>query len=279
MKMVKRYLIILYILFFSIINANPLQHGKYYQKDMNIKIQDYYVSEKLDGYRGYWDGKVLRSKTGYRYHPPLWFIKGLGEKALDGELWIDHGVFDELGGILNSIDRQDDWHKINYMIFDMPAEDAVFSERVQYMENYVADLKLPHVKIIPQVQVKNKEELQSLLDDVIKDGGEGLMLHHKDARYGRGRVNHLLKVKSYDEEKGIVIGYNEGKGKYQGKVGSLVIKVDETLIINVGSGLTDQLRNNPPAIGSTIAFIYNGLTKHGRPRFARFKRIRNSEIE
>lgn len=277
--MVSRNLISLCILFFSLISADPLQHGKYYRDTMNINLGNYYVSEKLDGYRGYWNGKILKSKTGYRYHPPTWFTEKLGNEPLDGELWIAREAFDDLGAILNSTDQAEGWRKINYMIFDMPAVNQPFKERVEYMEDYIADLNLPYVKVIPQLKINSKEELHNLLDDVVKKGGEGLMLHHQNARYGSGRVNHLLKVKPYDEGTGIVVGYKPGKGKYQGKVGSLIVKVDDALIINVGAGLTDELRNHPPELGATIAFFYNGLTKYGKPRFARFKRVRNTAIE
>ena len=42
--------------------SQKLQHGKTYRAGINIG--DYYISEKLDGVRGYWDGRQLLSRTG-----------------------------------------------------------------------------------------------------------------------------------------------------------------------------------------------------------------------
>jgi DNA ligase-1 len=42
----------------------------------------------------------------------------------------------------------------------------------------------------------------------------------------------------------------------------------------IGSGFSDVERQNPPAIGSEITFQYSGLTSKGKPRFARYLRVR-----
>lgn len=270
---------LLCLIFLYPVLADPLQHGKYFHEDMDIDLTKYYVSEKLDGFRGYWNGKELRSKTGYAYNPPKWFTEKLGNKPLDGELWIGRDKFEEIIPILNGTNNVEDWHKVNYMIFDMPAEDMTFKERVKYMEEYIPSLKLPYVQMIPQKRLDNINELKKVLNNVVVQKGEGLMLHHEDAFYGSGRVNHLLKVKKYDESKGQVIAYKPGKGKYKGMVGALVLKLEDGMIVNIGSGLSDEMRKNPPQKGEMVAFIYNGLTKHGKPRFARYKRMRLPAME
>lgn len=270
---------LLCLIFLYPVFADPLQHGKYFHEDMDIDLTKYYVSEKLDGFRGYWNGKELRSKTGYAYNPPKWFTEKLGDKPLDGELWIGRDKFEDIIPILNGTNNVEDWHKVNYMIFDMPAEDMTFKERVKYMEEYIPLLKLSYVQMIPQKRVNNISELNKVLDNVVAQKGEGLMLHHEDAFYGSGRVNHLLKVKKYDESKGQVIAYKPGKGKYKGMVGALVLKLEDGMIVNIGSGLSDEMRKNPPKKGEMVAFIYNGLTKHGKPRFARYKRMRLPAME
>lgn len=259
--------------------SDPLQHGKYFHEDMNIDITKYYVSEKLDGFRGYWNGQELRSKTGYPYNPPKWFIEKLGDKPLDGELWLGRDQFEVIIPILNGTNNIEDWHKVKYMIFDMPAENMPFKDRVKYMETYIPGLGLSFVQMIPQNRVADLSELKRKLDDVVALKGEGLMLHHEDALYGTGRVNHLLKVKQYDEDKGKVIGYKPGKGKYKGMVGALILELKDGMIVNVGSGLSDEMRRNPPEKGAMVAFIYNGLTKYGKPRFPRYKRMRLPEME
>lgn len=279
MRKIQIYQLCLTILFCIFSTASALQHGKYYDDKANIDITKYFVSEKLDGFRGYWDGNKLRSKNGYAYNPPKWFIENLGDKPLDGELWIARDSFEKTSSILSEIGNDEGWKSINYMIFDMPKEQGTFKKRVEYMQVYIPSLQLQHVKMIPQKRVQDEAELNDLLKSIVQFKGEGLMLHHEDAHYGVGRVNHLLKVKVYDEGTGKIIGYNPGKGKYTNKVGSLKVQLDDGMIINIGSGLSDALRAEPPKIGEFIVFIHNGLTNKGKPRFARFKRVKNLVIE
>ena len=54
------------------------------QSDVSLFL----VSEKLDGVRAYWDGKVLRTRNGNTINAPGWFTDGFPDRALDGELWI-----------------------------------------------------------------------------------------------------------------------------------------------------------------------------------------------
>lgn len=44
------------------------------------------MSEKLDGVRAYWDGKQFLSRQGNLYLAPEWFVAGLPDVPLDGEL-------------------------------------------------------------------------------------------------------------------------------------------------------------------------------------------------
>src|SRR5438045_3542568 len=56
-------------------------------------LADWWLSEKLDGVRAYWDGRALISRLGNRFHAPDWFLEGLPETPLDGELWIGRKAF------------------------------------------------------------------------------------------------------------------------------------------------------------------------------------------
>ena len=56
-----------------------------------IDVPDYWISEKLDGVRAVWDGRVLRFRSGNPVSAPQWFLDGLPAAALDGELWLARG--------------------------------------------------------------------------------------------------------------------------------------------------------------------------------------------
>ncbi|MFM2478865.1 DNA ligase [Celerinatantimonas sp. MCCC 1A17872] len=247
------------------------------QLAMNYQNQDvshYLISEKYDGIRAYWDGKQLWTRHGNPINAPKSFIQNFPDQPLDGELWIDFGHFSDMEGLVQqqtSTDKQ--WQNVHYMVFDLPSDKSPFAIRYQHLQNLLAQSTQAQLQLVKQFSVKNEQLLLSQLDKVVAHQGEGLVLHRKDALYIGGRSGHLLKVKPYQDDEAVVIGYRDGHGKYKGLVGALKVKMADGTTFAIGSGLTDELRVNPPEVGSMITFRYNGLTNHDIPRFARFVRM------
>lgn len=120
------------------------------------------------------------------------------------------------------------------------------------------------------------EHLLEELAFIEAQGGEGLMLRSASAAHRGGRSSDLLKVKSFHDDEALVTAHEEGKGKYQGQVGSLVCITKTGARFKCGSGLTDAMRTKrgAPAPGTVITFKYFELTKDGIPRFPTFLRVR-----
>ena len=112
------------------------------------EIQEYWVSEKLDGVRGHWDGKGLWSRGGHRISTPDWFTEGWPTTAMDGELWIARGRFDAVSGIARSTRADDkEWQRVKFMVFDLPGHGGVFSRRVEEMAE-IKDYGIPWLQPI-----------------------------------------------------------------------------------------------------------------------------------
>ncbi|GGW56009.1 DNA ligase [Alishewanella tabrizica] len=243
----------------------------------DIDEQQYWISEKLDGVRAYWDGKQLISRGGNIIAAPAWFTANFPTQPLDGELWFARQQFEH---ILSIVSKQQpvtsEWQQLGYYIFELPDAPGTFTERISAMHALVQQQNSPYLHVVQQFRVADKAALMAMLQQLEQDGAEGLMLHHQDALYKTGRSHDLLKLKSYQDTEAIVIGYRPGKGKYQGMVGALVVRTPEGKEFAIGSGLSDALRANPPEIGSAITYRYNGYTNNGIPRFARFLHVRPS---
>jgi DNA ligase-1 len=117
--------------------------------------------------------------------------------------------------------------------------------------------------------------LQKRLDEVVRAGGEGLMLHLADAPYETGRSDVLLKVKTWQDAEAVVIGHQPGKGRFAGLLGALKVRTPEGKEFLLGTGFSEAQRRNPPALGATVTYRYCDLTGRGLPRIASFLRIRN----
>ncbi len=240
-----------------------------------VDLTHYLVSEKLDGVRAYWNGKQLISRQGNPYPAPAWFTKNFPAQALDGELWLDRQKFQALISIVkkrHAIDKE--WQKLRYFVYDQPSLNKPFSQRLQSFQLLILLANSPYLKALKQYQVANKNALLKELDRVTALGAEGLMLHRADALYHAGRNGDLLKVKPYYDAEATVISYIPGKGKYTGKLGSLLVETTDGLRFRIGSGFTDLQRSNPPSIGQVITYIYHGKTLKGIPKFASFLRVR-----
>lgn len=252
----------------SLLLANVYKSG--------IQLTDYWISEKLDGVRAYWNGKYLLSRQGKIYHAPRFFTVALPDTELDGELWIGRGKFDELSGIVR---RQTvlpaAWSNVKYMVFDLPASNDSFNQRLLQLEKIIGEINQPHVQLLRQIRVPSQDALMQRLDQITSSGGEGLMLHRGASLYHGKRSDDLLKLKKHLDAEATVIAHIPGKGKYSGMLGSLEVETDEHIRFKIGSGFSDTDRMNPPPVGSVITFKYYGLRSTGIPRFASFIRIKN----
>jgi len=244
----------------------------------SLDISKYLVSEKYDGARAWWNGKHLISRGGNIYHAPAWFTDPLPDHPLDGELWLGRGQFQELMQIIrDTTPNETAWKSVRYIVFDVPTHQDTFKVRQEKLKQVVQNTNSPWISQASQLEIKNNQDLQTLLESTIAKGGEGLILQRSDLHYIAGRHSGMLKLKPHQDAEATVVGYEAGKGKYQGQTGSLIVVNSAGKRFKLGSGLSDAQRRNPPAIGSQVTYRYQGYTNSGKPRFAVFLRERQAE--
>jgi DNA ligase-1 len=133
--------------------------AKKYQPARNT-VGGWYISEKLDGTRVFWDGGISRGvptvevpyanvidpKTGKlkkkikptatglwsRYGNPIiapdWFLNLLPSMMLDGEIWAGRGNFQLCRSICGGDSPGPDWDKAEFAVFGCPPVDLIFSD-------------------------------------------------------------------------------------------------------------------------------------------------------
>jgi len=134
------------------INREFLQLAHTLKPDKH-SINGWYVSEKLDGMRAYWDGgwtkgmlttevPFANSSKDYRrvtpavstglwsrYAKPIaapeWWTEGLPDFPLDGELYMGPGRFQDVISTVKRFQADDDkWSEVDYCVFDLPSDYA-----------------------------------------------------------------------------------------------------------------------------------------------------------
>ncbi|MBR9874345.1 MAG: DNA ligase [Vibrionaceae bacterium] len=243
-----------------------------------IDVSEYWYSEKLDGIRAYWTGQHLVTRNGNRIHAPKWFTEPLPDYPLDGELWAGRGNFHLVQQtVLDKTSVDSAWKNVDFMLFDMPYSAGDYRKRYYNIQNLVFELDEPHIKYVEHMAIQDEGHLFSQLDKIALADGEGVMLRKVSSLYQAGRGSDLLKLKHFADTEAQVIGHKPGTGRLFGMMGSILVRMPDGTEFYIGSGFTDELRRNPPQLGSTITFRYNGVTQNGKPKFARFLRERSKE--
>lgn len=255
------------------------------EKYVSQNPEGYWMSEKFDGVRAYFDGEKFISRQGNVFNVPQYFKQGLpsvGVMTLDGEFWMGRGEF------LNTVsvamtNTFDLWKDMRFMVFDVPSHaDLPFEKRQDMLIKYFSENKCKFAEVVNQIQCKSKKHVDKFLKKVEDNGGEGVVLIKNSSKYYGKRTFDFLKVKSFHDAEAVVIGYVDGKkgGWTEGLCGSLRVRLcgEDNVEFCVGSGLNSKYRVNPPKIGKIITFRYQELSKYGVPRFPVFMRVRNDRI-
>lgn len=243
----------------------------------NQNLQGWVMSEKLDGVRGFWNGKKLLTRGNRTLTPPHYFLQNFPTFAIDGELFTKRNDFQRISSIVRS-QKDKGWSDVKLYVFDVPNAKGNLMQRLAKLKNYLAEHPAPHIVVLEQIPIQSRQQVQDFLNHVIAQKGEGIVVRNPNAPYEHQRSSQILKIKPQQDEECTVTAYYPGKGKYAQWLGAIGCK-NQRGTFKIGSGFTDEERKNPPAIGQVITYKYRGLTEKGLPRFATFWRVRSDVVQ
>ena len=230
--------------------AHPYEAKKHLKK-----VEGWWISEKYDGVRGYWDGETMSSRKENEYTIPDFIKEQLdsivdeenNKLELDGEFWFGYDTFALCSGTLRRKKVvPEEWKEMKYMIFDIPDTEMPFEDRIKKISKAIKNAgELPNIKLVKFKRLRSETTTIDLeLKKVEDSGGEGLMLRCPGSMYERKRSHNMLKVKNWCFGESEVISYIKGKsGKYSDMVGSLLARDLKTKnVFAVGIGLSDWQR-------------------------------------
>ncbi len=240
----------------------------------DIDPAGFLVSEKYDGVRACWDGHTLRFRSGLPIAAPAWFTVRLPAVALDGELWVARGHFEAASAAVRRLHPDDaEWQQLHYKVFELPGAAGDFAQRAARIERITRDIGWAPLQAVAQAPVIDRSALQRRLQDVVRAGGEGLVLHRADAVYVTGRSGVLQKLKPVHDAEAVVVEQLPGRGKHAGRLGALRVRTPDGVEFRIGTGFSDAQRAQAPSLGSVISYTHRGHTEGGVPRFASFLRV------
>lgn len=229
-----------------------------------IKTWPQYVEPKLDGVRviAYVNPTKRTANFYSRTGKEFTAFNHLGEHLIQIAEKIDIGpiIFDGeiVSGNFNktvSEVRKKDMtaEDAEYHIFDaMSLEDfesgkasIAFEERRGFLvNNFVRRvMDYPAIKLVPCYKVNSVDEIQLIYQSIRDKGGEGIIVKSPSEHYVCKRSYGWMKIKGQESIDVKIVDVEPGTGKYEGKLGALVVDVNGVMV-NVGSGLSDEQRDS-----------------------------------
>lgn len=260
-----------------------------YDVEKHQLVGQWFVEPKLDGLRMVIingvpytrNGKIIESVD--HIIEQLSSVISLKDYVLDGEV-MGGGSFDEASGKV----RKKGVQAANaiYHVFDLvnasewtDRQTVAFGVRRKELEATLHS-PLPNVQVVRNHRLLSTTEISNFMNLFVKQGFEGAMLKDGSASYQFKRSKHLLKVKDWFSEDGEIVDVIEGRGKYKGKLGAIVVRhqglsENETVTTEVGSGFDDSQRaawweQREDLLGSWVEVKYQNKTPDGKLRFPVF---------
>ena len=252
--------------------------------------------------------------------------------VLDGELHCGRGQFQFVSGVTrHKVPVDKDWEKVRFCVFDAPMVPGGFEERMKVYTEAVAEAaeaaaeaagsgrsrrgeigdwfgrlrggrgglsgkmtatKVRYIEAAKQIHIQDFEHAYELYKSWVSSGAEGAMLRAPGSPYEKKRSKYLLKWKPIHDEEAEVIGFQQGRNRLSGKLGTFIVKMGNKTF-SLSGRLSDIFReqyvfksgnvlvegpdvDDPvyPSIGDIVTFTFMEYTTGGLPRQPIFQRIR-----
>jgi len=255
-----------------------------------------FVQPKLDGVRCIFtkDGAYSRNNKEFKNLAHIKydledFFKKYPDTVLDGELY-NHDLKHNFEKIISLVrkqkptdeDRSEASKLVQYHVYDVITElNPTYETRYSMLANTLPIAK--SMTLIKNTVVENLNEAKMLHDIHLAQGYEGSMLR-SNGFYEQKRSYNLQKFKDFSDTEAFIVGYEAGKGKFEGLIGKFLMCDDDGnefgCPIGKGYNFTDRkyiLDNIHEYVGKRATFTYFQRTKAGSYRHPLFKTLRNYE--
>lgn len=217
------------------------------------------------------------------------FFKKYPDAVLDGELF-NNDLRQQLNEISKLIrktkhieesDLVESEKKVKFYIYDgynFRGKSDILDENTPYVErkNWIDKVVIPLSKYFVEVEtivVKSETEMLEKFNQLLNDQQEGGILRNLQGGYEHKRSKNLVKVKSEDDDEGIIVDITDGDGNWKGAATNVTLKWKNKQFDAVFKGSYETrakiLKDKKNWIGKEVTFLYMGLTGLGTPNYGR----------
>lgn len=269
----------------------PVRLAKEYNPKINIFDGNWMISRKLDGVRclafiSSHDGCVdVEFKS--RQNKTFTTLSNLipeyveifknipGDYVIDGEICsVDKNGLESFSGLMSLITRKNyTMPSPKHIIYDFLTLDEfwgkqqspTFFDRIHKLNSL--HINSPHIYVLPQYVLHDKNQLSNLQKQVEQFNWEGLMVA-KNVSYEGKRTKNLLKIKSFKDNEYIVTGVIIGDQARNTDDGTIIVTTVAAItikhkgnVVKVGTGFSQMQRDEwfkdpNKIIGKTVTIRY-----------------------
>ena len=204
----------------------------------------------------------------------------------DGELYIHGWSFEDIFSITGrTVNLHESFTKIELHVFDLRL--GAFPQWIRLGELHDFMKMVPKsspLQLITTKPANSFDEVWNLYQQFTSEGYEGIIIRELNNLYLPRRSTQIMKFKPKKDDYYTIIGMNEEVDKYgnpKGRLGSLICLGSTGDTFTVGSGLTDQMRNElwgQNLTGWLVHVQYQStFSGMGTPRFPVFMELISPE--
>lgn len=267
--------------FFSALIAHAFTFNDFEELN-NINVQDYYVSEYIDGMSANWDGEKIYNNDNQTYEISKSFMKDFPPFDIKGVLFCGTDYYDTLNDVvLNKLKCT------KFYVADVPYQKGDLMDRLNVLKEWLKEHPNNNITFIRQYEFNDNDEFIDYFNQVVLGGSEGVYMHKKHTNYEVPIKDKVIKVKKFYKDNCIITKANldlenklinyECKWKKINALRALEddnVNIDnkEFTTITIGSGFNIDEINHPFEVGTKIGFKYYKLDKENKPMHSVFIR-------
>lgn len=249
-----------------------------------------FVERKYDGIRAVVDNHKLYSRTGKEFYGFSCIEKDSklipSNYVIDGELYIPNIPLQEISGIVRSEDKTNPLKRdIKLYVFDIYDKlDPTLTQdkRKIILDEIFKKYKFKCMKKVQSYIIHDKNKLESLYLQFLKEGFEGAIIRKMDSVYEPGkRSKQVFKLKPFFTDEFIIVDAREGMGKDEGAIIFILETKNKNKFTAVPNMSYDKRakmwKNKYDFIGKSATIQYANLSKDNIPQQPKLIAIRDYE--
>eukprot|EP00026_Physarum_polycephalum_P002112 Phypoly_transcript_02116.p1 GENE.Phypoly_transcript_02116~~Phypoly_transcript_02116.p1 ORF type:complete len:954 (+),score=114.83 Phypoly_transcript_02116:59-2920(+) len=227
----------------------------------------WWMGEKYDGVRFFWNNSTTTAftRSGKEISLALQAVNLFPGIPVDGEFWFGRRMFSTSHALLSGVEFVP-WHTTRMIAFDVPPKDGLnsnsFEQRYAHLLTHLCTDN-PMIILAQRVLCQKNTHLLAWVQNIIDDGGEGVILRQKESKYVGGRTSLLLKIKSCAGD----------------KEGIVVEASSQSILLELPNGITFQVSRDDVhvpklEVGDIVSFSYDSYGRGHAPVNPKVYRIR-----